>query len=154
MLLVEFGPGSDRRVVEREADHDRVMAAPTYLLQDIRRPLEPDRDCWFMALARRCAGRAVVGDRSAHHQHVGSGQRGEHRAEHLLSRRCLRDRNARRQRNGQLAGDEAHFGAGVDEGAGDFDSHPAGRAIGYHPHRVDRLFGPAGRDNDACAGER
>ena len=96
-----------------------------------------------MAFARSRAGRPVVGDCGAHHEHVGPGQGGEHRPKHLIGGRCLRYRDARRQRHGQFTGDKTHLGAGVNKGAGDFDAHPAGRTVYDDPHAVKRLFGAA-----------
>ena len=106
-----------------------------------------------MSLTCRGTGRAIVGNRSAHHQYVGPWQRGQHGREHFPGRSGPRDRHAGRQWYGQLAGDEAHLGPGLDKRPGKLDPHPARRAVGNNPNRVERLLGAPGGHDDAGTGE-
>ena len=52
-----------------------------------------------------------------------------------------------------VGGDDRHPRAAIEGGLGDRRAHLAGRAVADEAHRVDRLAGAAGGDDDVAAGE-
>ena len=87
-----------------------------------------------------------------------AGQRRLDRGEHLGGGLDLDDGGAGRARRLGRAGDEGDAGAAAGERRGDGAALAAGRAVGDVAHRVDRLVGRPGGDEDvparrAAAGE-
>ena len=83
-----------------------------------------------------------------------AGQRGLDRLGHLLGGLDIDAIDPRRRGKRHRPGDQGHARAGLGGGGGDGEALPARRAVGDHAHRIDRLVGRAGGDEDVLAGER
>ncbi len=115
-------------------------------------PVEGGRPVLFLELVRRRLD-PPVGDSRDQNCRVG-GEGGGYRMVHLLRRLDVDSSDPRRRREADRAGDQGHPRAERRQRAGDREALFARGAVGDHAHRVDRLLGWAGGDQDMPAGER
>jgi hypothetical protein len=123
--------------------------------QQVGRRLEPERE----PVAPRelhVAGLdgSEVRDRGGHDQPIEAGRPvavpeggGERRLE-VGSRFDPDEVRLWRQRDLDVRRDQRHPGAAIERGLGDGDAHLPGRPVADEPHRVDRLAGAPGADDD------
>ena len=108
----------------------------------------------FLILSSAHVGRAEVGDRRGHHDHVGVVGRLEHRPR-AAPRRCRPGRPRRRpgRAASTLAATSVTRRAAGGGDRGERVALPPGGAVAEEAHRVERLAGAAGGDDDVPAGQ-
>ena len=82
-----------------------------------------------------------------------AGKRRQDRVGHLLGGLDVDAVDAGGRFERHRPGDQRHSRAGLGGGGGDREALPARRAIGDDPHRIDRLVGRPGGDEDVLARE-
>src|SRR4029453_18513700 len=134
-----------------EAHEQLAVRAPSAELpQDVGRRLEGDRPrpVVLRALLLLGLGRAVVGDGSGHHDHVGVAA-GERLPGDVCGGRGLHHVHSYGNGNREVRGDERDVSAAPARLRCDGRAHPARRPVAEKADGVERLAGSPGRDEDA-----
>src|SRR5574340_855250 len=139
-----------------KAHAERRIRQARDMCQDIRvgRQFQRERRRAFLDLLFARMRDAVIRHRRHTDKNIAITDVPLHRLEHLRGAHHIHSLRATRLGERRRAGHQHHFRALLQRGLRDGIAHLAGTAVGNAAHRIDRLIGRPGSDQDFLAGKK